>query len=746
MQVDWSSMQQLFNELGLERASQKVVQEFYDAINNWRDSYVTRSNQPATTLMKWEDPQVYEELQNMAGRFVDDEKERNDLRFWSPGRSWARSHDLSYPEDREKIVKLLTEIFWRRNLLPLHSKRRPCQEVVPNSPVLANIPVEAISPPTSPFSRPTTSSSQISNYTPSLAGDTYDDPSEPANVSDKHDGQEISRKMLVVPVPPGFSQGLISRSYINANGNSRILETGGASEMMTSITEASEQDITFRTSEAQPSRISVTSIAETSFQFQQPSTPLMIQQANQVNKKPQRKTTTGTKRVGRPHKATNNAQQSQAAQSEPRVLSSNMLPTNEANVTPLEVGSITQALPTLESISQSQSSVPSHSSALLPVPLTAGIAANELNIRLPPQASQSWTVPELSTITPATQAAMISQVISTACFTSPTSDHASSPTLNQSEAISAIEQLAPAATPSIAGNPAKETVQVVRDTIPKQSGKDTAARAAAALVLVPESMLRSLIDKSADKNMNVMGYIEQVLMRRDNAEVLAPEATLTVEKSASDRPSEKSPNCTHTSEDRVITASTPAPDSTHLGQEPPERLDNSDGNTSSPVPPEDTSPAQRTREQIAVTPNVSASSSARPQPKGSLVLFIVTHHPRYEIIHWEDGIKFINSTTTITDIIGSIARLKQVPQDQITKVNISLDSPVYSAKFGTTSGDTAWVTKKRVVMNGLRQMMELGASGTIFFEPVFERRSSELNSSDDDVEDNSDLIDHFGTH
>jgi hypothetical protein len=88
--------------LGFPRSALKDTHIFIDTVNNWRETYVTSNGQPATQLLIWNQHSVQIELQSMAEKFLD--HDRNGERFWSPDRVKSQSQvsGLQFPEDRER--------------------------------------------------------------------------------------------------------------------------------------------------------------------------------------------------------------------------------------------------------------------------------------------------------------------------------------------------------------------------------------------------------------------------------------------------------------------------------------------------------------------------------------------------------------------------------------------------------------------------------------------------------------------
>ncbi|CZR61475.1 uncharacterized protein PAC_11371 [Phialocephala subalpina] len=84
-----------------------------DATHHLRRSLQTDDGQPATELLDWNSPSVQRDLRTMAEMFL--ENNNNCDRFWSPSRTWAQESDLKYPNDRERIIELLVQLFWKQN-------------------------------------------------------------------------------------------------------------------------------------------------------------------------------------------------------------------------------------------------------------------------------------------------------------------------------------------------------------------------------------------------------------------------------------------------------------------------------------------------------------------------------------------------------------------------------------------------------------------------------------------------------
>ncbi|RFU25780.1 hypothetical protein B7463_g10549, partial [Scytalidium lignicola] len=810
MQVDWSQMQQLFRALGFDKAPPRDVVMFREALETWRNRYETPNGQPGAKLIKRENSSVQEGLKDMATKFL--YNEHNDLRFWSPGRSWSRPGDLRCPEDSEEIIRLLTETFWRRNLDPIHAAWQEITTDRPSHDAVAPEPYAEVITPSSEGSRPATSSSQTSIYAPSQV-DIYDVPDEPVgdnlsrrslrkrvhaeihNVNDEHDGRKISRKILGVHGPPGLPQLSMDAVSIDIEDEFRRMETEQIGEMTYSseyITGAVEQEESAsEASQIHENLCGTTTITQNSFvQYDPPSRPSiapmapmvpMAQQANQANqanqttKRPQKKPPTGPRKGGRSRKIQANAQNVAISQNSqlpvPQILqSSSASSTNEtrsASTTEPQLGRTSLVISPIESTPQTQAALPSH--ATLPTQPASTIQTTLLSHHtMPPTKTtrttqtQTKVIPSTPTVPP-THSTTPAQAAPTNLTTSPTLNESPSNITSHNEATPLIRTTTPVKAGSSTGNVAKEVIQPIYNSIyaPRPNdlvtSKDRVDDVAAAVTTLANSMdiVQKLVNESmvdifdVEKKKAIVQHLTQIYaLKSNNTKTMVSDVEPTVESLVSDQAYKQGLEPRSTSENAMVISTPPtSPNSPgHIRRDSTTRLINDVSNL--PISAENTISAQSTQESNS-SPN-TLSKSSKPQSKGSLRLWVVTHYPRYAIERWEDG-KFVNAT--LSDITNGIAKLKRVPRDQIVKIEVELCTTVCSTKFSARSDDEdAWKDGKKMVVRCVRQAMkdapdETRASGRILIEPIYDQHKVEVLSdgSHDDIDDNSDLVNYFGS-
>ncbi|SCV49466.1 uncharacterized protein FFB14_10912 [Fusarium fujikuroi] len=86
---------------------------FVQTYKKFIDGYKTRDGVPGVSLIKWSDARQRIELENMAKRFV--VIEGRGQQFWPASQGSSSGDSLIWGQDSERIVKLLTQLFFRHN-------------------------------------------------------------------------------------------------------------------------------------------------------------------------------------------------------------------------------------------------------------------------------------------------------------------------------------------------------------------------------------------------------------------------------------------------------------------------------------------------------------------------------------------------------------------------------------------------------------------------------------------------------
>ncbi|PMD47062.1 hypothetical protein L207DRAFT_575866 [Hyaloscypha variabilis F] len=107
------SVDLLKEHLGLNTAPVNVKNAFRDITIQWRKTNIGSNSQPATDLTDWHSPVVQKDLYTLAENFLADKD--NAEHFWSASRPWKYDSMLQYPDDKERVIELLVQLFFKQN-------------------------------------------------------------------------------------------------------------------------------------------------------------------------------------------------------------------------------------------------------------------------------------------------------------------------------------------------------------------------------------------------------------------------------------------------------------------------------------------------------------------------------------------------------------------------------------------------------------------------------------------------------
>ncbi|KAH7395642.1 hypothetical protein BKA64DRAFT_63542 [Cadophora sp. MPI-SDFR-AT-0126] len=105
------SIKELLEPLGFQSAPIKDTDKFLESTRTFRKSYQGQAVNANVNLLQWNDPIVQSEYRNMAKLFLADDD--NGDRYWGSKRFWY-STGLQYPDDSERIVTLLMQLFFKQ--------------------------------------------------------------------------------------------------------------------------------------------------------------------------------------------------------------------------------------------------------------------------------------------------------------------------------------------------------------------------------------------------------------------------------------------------------------------------------------------------------------------------------------------------------------------------------------------------------------------------------------------------------
>ncbi|KAG4427804.1 hypothetical protein IFR05_016713 [Cadophora sp. M221] len=105
------SIKEICESLGFQSASIKDTDKFLDTTRAFRKSYQITPGVTTADLLRWNDAAIQCELRNMAELFLKD-GDNGDV-YWGTKRYWYSS-GLQYPDDSDRIVNLLMQLFWKQ--------------------------------------------------------------------------------------------------------------------------------------------------------------------------------------------------------------------------------------------------------------------------------------------------------------------------------------------------------------------------------------------------------------------------------------------------------------------------------------------------------------------------------------------------------------------------------------------------------------------------------------------------------
>ncbi|KAH7395643.1 hypothetical protein BKA64DRAFT_745836 [Cadophora sp. MPI-SDFR-AT-0126] len=113
---DIPSIGDLCELLGFKRVTDKDTEEFMEITREYMQSYDFLDGMDLEKLLEWNMPTIHMELKEMATKFLSDPECQYGDRFWNGKRSWYPG-GLRYPENEDRIICLLMQLFWRQNTL-----------------------------------------------------------------------------------------------------------------------------------------------------------------------------------------------------------------------------------------------------------------------------------------------------------------------------------------------------------------------------------------------------------------------------------------------------------------------------------------------------------------------------------------------------------------------------------------------------------------------------------------------------
>ncbi|KAK0101580.1 hypothetical protein ONS95_006744 [Cadophora gregata] len=143
--------------LGLKGVPDEQTVDFMGATWEFLHSYEFLDGMDSEKLLDWNMPTISIELREMATAFLSDQKCGE--RYWGGGRTWS-ADVLQYPEDEDRIIELLMQLFWRQNKQTFDLADRGDQAGHPSRDHIAGINEDI------QRRRPTSRSSTIRNEAP----------------------------------------------------------------------------------------------------------------------------------------------------------------------------------------------------------------------------------------------------------------------------------------------------------------------------------------------------------------------------------------------------------------------------------------------------------------------------------------------------------------------------------------------------------------------------------------------------
>ncbi|KFZ03635.1 hypothetical protein V502_10782 [Pseudogymnoascus sp. VKM F-4520 (FW-2644)] len=113
------SLRDICDALGFRNSKEQSA--FTDFTHKWRKTYRTSDNRSGTDLIQWKLPKTQDDLTRMANTFL--HGVGTGERFWpqleNPG------DRLCFPDDEEKIIDLLKQLFWKQNRYAFNNAKYP---------------------------------------------------------------------------------------------------------------------------------------------------------------------------------------------------------------------------------------------------------------------------------------------------------------------------------------------------------------------------------------------------------------------------------------------------------------------------------------------------------------------------------------------------------------------------------------------------------------------------------------------